>query len=66
MEKSKLRKVGMGLALVAVAGLAFYAVQAPAEAPQYLTAPVERSDIENAVLAIAVTSWPPTVMASPP
>lgn len=51
MEKSKLRKVGMGLALVAVAGLAFYAVQAPAEAPQYLTAPVERSDIENAVLA---------------
>jgi len=57
MEKSKLRKVGMGLALVTLAGLVFYAVKAPAEAPQYLTATVERSDIENAVLVLA------TVMA---
>ncbi|AZC96345.1 macrolide transporter subunit MacA [Pseudomonas chlororaphis] len=51
MEKSKFRKVGMGLALIVVASLIFYAVRAPAEAPQYLTAKVERSDIENAVLA---------------
>nr|QLY89265.1 membrane fusion protein [Pseudomonas sp.] len=51
MEKSKFRKVGMGLALAVLAGLVFYAVQAPAEAPQYLTARVERGDIENAVLA---------------
>src|SRR5471032_290093 len=51
MEKLKLRKIVMGVALVAVAGLVFYTVQAPAEAPKYLTATVERSDIENAVLA---------------
>ncbi|MGY4817730.1 macrolide transporter subunit MacA [Pseudomonas chlororaphis subsp. piscium] len=51
MEKSKFRKVAMGLALVVVAGLVFYAVRAPAEAPQYLTAKAERGDIENAVLA---------------
>lgn len=51
MERTKLRKVGMGLALAVVAGLVFYTVQAPAEAPQYLTATVERSDIESAVLA---------------
>ncbi|WP_085686527.1 MULTISPECIES: macrolide transporter subunit MacA [unclassified Pseudomonas] len=51
MEQSKLRKVGLGIALTLVAGLVFYTVQAPAEAPQYLTATVERGDIENAVLA---------------
>lgn len=51
MEKSKLRKVALGVALAAVAGLLLYAVQAPAQAPQYLTATVERGDIENAVLA---------------
>ncbi|MGN7743752.1 macrolide transporter subunit MacA [Pseudomonas sp. 22526] len=51
MEKSKFRKIAMGLALVVVAGLVFYAVRAPAQAPQYLTAKVERGDIENAVLA---------------
>src|SRR5471032_1896443 len=51
MEKSKFRKIGMGLGLAAVAGLIFYTVQAPAEAPQYLSARVERADIENAVLA---------------
>lgn len=34
-----------------LAGLIFYAVRAPAEPPQYLTAKVERGDIENAVLA---------------
>ncbi|MBP5076442.1 macrolide transporter subunit MacA [Pseudomonas chlororaphis] len=51
MEKSKFRKIAMGLALVVVAGLVFYAVRAPAQAPQYLTAKAERGDIENAVLA---------------
>ncbi|OOV89789.1 MULTISPECIES: macrolide transporter subunit MacA [unclassified Pseudomonas] len=51
MEKSKLRNVGLGLALVVAAGLVFYTVQAPAEPPQYLVAKVERGDIENAVLA---------------
>ena len=51
MEKSKLRKIGLALGLAAVAGLIFYAVQAPAEPPQYLLASVERADIENAVLA---------------
>lgn len=51
MEKSKFRKIGLGLGLVAVAGLIFYTVQAPAEPPHYLTANVERADIENAVLA---------------
>ncbi|AZD55390.1 macrolide transporter subunit MacA [Pseudomonas chlororaphis subsp. aurantiaca] len=51
MEKSKFRKIALGLALAVVAGLIFYAVRAPAQAPQYLTAKVERGDIENAVLA---------------
>ncbi|AUG41632.1 macrolide transporter subunit MacA [Pseudomonas chlororaphis] len=51
MEKSKFRKIALGLALAVVAGLVFYAVRAPAEPPQYLTAKVERGDIENAVLA---------------
>ncbi|MFC3944012.1 MULTISPECIES: macrolide transporter subunit MacA [Pseudomonas] len=51
MEKSKFRKMGLGVLLVAVAGLIVYAVKAPAEPPQYLTATVERGDIENAVLA---------------
>jgi len=51
MEKSKFRKIGLGLGLAAVAGLIFYTVQAPAEPPRYLTASVERADIENAVLA---------------
>ncbi len=51
MPKSKFRKFAL-LALLPVAiGLAVYALQAPADAPQYLTAPVERGDIENAVLA---------------
>ncbi|MFQ6593703.1 MULTISPECIES: macrolide transporter subunit MacA [Pseudomonas] len=51
MQKSKFRKVGFGLALVVAAALVIYTVQAPADAPQYLTAPAERGDIENAVLA---------------
>ncbi|OLF53507.1 macrolide transporter subunit MacA [Pseudomonas chlororaphis] len=51
MEKSKFRKIAMGLALAVAAALVFYAVQVPAQAPQYLTATVERGDIENAVLA---------------
>lgn len=37
--------------LTVAAGLIIYTVQAPADAPQYLTATAERSDIENAVLA---------------
>jgi macrolide-specific efflux system membrane fusion protein len=51
MEKSKFRKIALGSALAVVAGLIFYALRAPAEPPQYLTAKVERGDIENAVLA---------------
>ncbi|AZD86698.1 Macrolide-specific efflux protein MacA [Pseudomonas chlororaphis subsp. aureofaciens] len=51
MEKSKFRRIALGLALAVVAGLIFYAVRAPAQPPQYLTAKVERGDIENAVLA---------------
>jgi membrane fusion protein, macrolide-specific efflux system len=51
MEKSKFRKAGLGLALLLAVGLVVYTVQAPAEAPQYLVAKVERGDIENAVLA---------------
>ena len=51
MEKSKLRKTGMALALAIAAALIIYTVQAPADAPQYLTATAERGDIENAVLA---------------
>ena len=51
MQTSKFRKIGI-LASVAVAiGLAIYTVNAPADAPQYLTATAERGDIENAVLA---------------
>ncbi|AZD16416.1 macrolide transporter subunit MacA [Pseudomonas chlororaphis] len=51
MENSKFRKIALGSALAVLAGLIFYAVRAPAEPPQYLTAKVERGDIENAVLA---------------
>lgn len=51
MQTSKLRKIGI-FAVVAIAiGLIIYTVKAPADAPQYLTATVERGDIENAVLA---------------
>lgn len=41
----------MALALAIAAALIIYTVQAPADAPQYLTATAERGDIENAVLA---------------
>jgi len=51
MEKTKFRKITLGLAAVLVAGIVLYAVQAPAKPPQYITATVERGDIENAVLA---------------
>ncbi|KPC23565.1 Syringolide efflux protein SyfC [Pseudomonas syringae pv. cilantro] len=54
MSRSKLRKTGWGIALVAVAGAVLYAVEAPARPPVYITAQVERSDIENAVLATGV------------
>ncbi|MGY3025124.1 macrolide-specific efflux system membrane fusion protein [Pseudomonas lurida] len=51
MEKSRLRKLGMLASLAVAIGLIIYTVQAPADAPQYLTATTERGDIENAVLA---------------
>ncbi|MGG5288714.1 macrolide transporter subunit MacA [Pseudomonas shirazensis] len=51
MEKSRLRKSSLGIAAALVAGIMLYAVQAPAKPPQYITATVERGDIENAVLA---------------
>ncbi|NER62481.1 biotin/lipoyl-binding protein, partial [Pseudomonas sp. MAFF212428] len=51
MDKTRFRKLGWGLAVALIAGVGLYAVQAPAEPPQYLTATVQRSDIENAVLA---------------
>jgi len=51
MEKSRLRKLGMLASLAVAIGLIIYTVQAPAAAPQYLTATTERGDIENAVLA---------------
>ncbi|VVM65897.1 Macrolide export protein MacA [Pseudomonas fluorescens] len=51
MEKSRLRKFSLGIAAALVAGITLYAVQAPAKPPQYITATVERGDIENAVLA---------------
>ncbi|MFL7964345.1 macrolide transporter subunit MacA [Pseudomonas kielensis] len=51
MEKSKFRKIAIVLVLVVVAGLIFYSAQSPGKPPEYLTAMVERADIENAVLA---------------
>lgn len=51
MEKTKFRKITLGVAAALVAGIVLYAVQAPAKPPQYITATVERGDIENAVLA---------------
>ncbi|MBC3925750.1 macrolide transporter subunit MacA [Pseudomonas lurida] len=51
MQKSRLRKLGMLASLAVAIGLIIYTVQAPADAPQYLTATTERGDIENAVLA---------------
>ncbi|ROM59196.1 efflux transporter periplasmic adaptor subunit [Pseudomonas poae] len=54
MEKSTFRKVGFGLALAVAAALVLYTLQAPADTPQYLTAPAERGDIENAVLATGI------------
>ncbi|ATP44929.1 macrolide transporter subunit MacA [Pseudomonas putida] len=51
MEKSRFRKFSLGIAVALVAGITLYAVQAPAKPPQYITATVERGDIENAVLA---------------
>jgi len=51
MQKSKFRKAGVFAVLAVAIGLVIYTVQAPADAPQYLTAKVERGDIENAVLA---------------
>ncbi|MDR8367969.1 macrolide transporter subunit MacA [Pseudomonas sp. JL3] len=54
MEKSKFRKIAIVLVLVVVAGLIFYSAQSPGKPPEYLTATVERTDIENAVLAAGI------------
>ncbi|MFV3406512.1 MULTISPECIES: macrolide transporter subunit MacA [Pseudomonas] len=54
MDKSRTRKIGLGIAVALVAGVALYAIQAPAKPPLYITATVERGDIENAVLATGV------------
>ncbi|MGF6400773.1 macrolide-specific efflux system membrane fusion protein [Pseudomonas frederiksbergensis] len=54
MEKSKFRKIAIVLVLVVVAGLVFYSAQSPGKPPEYLTATVERTDIENAVLAAGI------------
>ncbi|HEK1687866.1 TPA: macrolide transporter subunit MacA [Pseudomonas putida] len=54
MDKSRFRKISLGCALALVAGITLYAVQAPATPPRYITATVERGDIENAVLATGV------------
>ena len=51
MQNSKFRKIGIFTVLAIAISLIIYTVQAPAEAPQYLTATAERGDIENAVLA---------------
>ncbi|MCP2072971.1 UNVERIFIED_ORG: macrolide-specific efflux system membrane fusion protein [Pseudomonas lini] len=51
MEKSKFRKIAIVLVLVVVAALIFYSAQSPGKPPEYLTAEVQRTDIENAVLA---------------
>lgn len=48
---SKLRKIGLGLALAVGVGVLGYTLQASDKPPLYLTAPVERGDIESAVLA---------------
>ncbi|RUQ45781.1 efflux RND transporter periplasmic adaptor subunit, partial [Corynebacterium pseudodiphtheriticum] len=54
MEKSKFRKVFWGVGLAVVAGMIVYSVQSPAEPPEYLTAKVERGEIENSVLATGI------------
>ncbi|RON51640.1 macrolide transporter subunit MacA [Pseudomonas frederiksbergensis] len=54
MEKSKFRKIAIVSVLVVVAGLIFYSAQSPGKPPEYLTATVERGDIENAVLAAGI------------
>jgi len=54
MEKSKFRKISLGAAVALVLGITFYALQAPAKPPQYITATVERGDIENSVLAAGI------------
>ncbi|KRP58561.1 macrolide transporter subunit MacA [Pseudomonas trivialis] len=51
MQTSKFRKIGLFTLLAIAIGLIIYALQAPADTPQYLTATAERGDIENAVLA---------------
>lgn len=51
MSKPKKRYIGWGAALIVVAGVLLYAISAPAKPPQYISAEVSRSDIEDAVLA---------------
>ncbi|NWB85751.1 macrolide transporter subunit MacA [Pseudomonas gingeri] len=54
MKKLKFRKVVIVVVLLVLAAIIFYSVQAPAKPPEYLTAKVERADIENSVLASGV------------
>ncbi|KPA93747.1 hypothetical protein PF70_06316, partial [Pseudomonas asplenii] len=54
MKKLKFRKVVIVTVLLVLAAIVFYSVQAPAKPPEYLTASVERTDIENSVLASGV------------
>ncbi len=51
MKKLKFRKVLIVVVLLVLSAFIFYSIQAPAKPPEYLTATVERTDIENSVLA---------------
>ncbi|QKZ05037.1 MULTISPECIES: macrolide transporter subunit MacA [Pseudomonas] len=54
MNKSKGRKIAVGTTLALVACAVLYAVGGPQKPPTYITAQVQRNDIENAVLATGV------------
>jgi macrolide-specific efflux system membrane fusion protein len=54
MNKSSVRKIAMGSVVALVACAVLYAVGGPRKPPSYITAQVERGDIENAVLATGV------------
>ncbi|MGY4494311.1 macrolide transporter subunit MacA [Pseudomonas sp. TE3610] len=54
MNSSNVRKIAIGSALALVACAALYAVGGSRKPPAYITAQVERGDLENAVLATGV------------
>ncbi|MFW3163440.1 macrolide transporter subunit MacA [Pseudomonas syringae pv. syringae] len=54
MKKLKFRKVLIVVVLLVLAAGIAYSVLSPEKAPEYLTAKVERTDIENSVLASGV------------